>query len=124
MKKILSILLLLFVVSCMKDPIDDYQMIVDIPEKLQIVEPVGLKLESTFVTNKVSINAKFKTSGTYRIKLIDISGKVVSHEKITAESGDNLLNVYTTSLEKSSYRVQLLDEFNNLLGTESFVMVN
>lgn len=124
MKKILSILLLLFVASCMKDPIDDYQMIVDIPEKLQIVEPVGLKLESTFVTNKVSINAKFKTSGNYRIKLIDISGKVVSQEKITAESGDNILNVYTTSLEKSSYRVQLVDEFNNLLGTESFVMVN
>lgn len=122
MKKLLSILLLLVVFGCMKDPIDDYEIITEVPEALQIVEPIGLKLENTFVTNKVSINAKFDKMGSYRIKIIDISGRVVSSEKISADEGDNLLNIYTTALDKSSYQVQILDEFNNILGMESFVM--
>lgn len=122
MKKLLSILLLLVVFGCMKDPIDDYEIITEVPEALQIVEPIGLRLENTFVTNKVSINAKFDKMGSYRIKIIDISGRVVSSEKISADEGDNLLNIYTTALDKSSYQVQILDEFNNILGMESFVM--
>lgn len=122
MKKLLSILLLLVVFGCMKDPIDDYEIITEVPESLQIVEPIGLKLQNTFVTNKVSINAKFDKMGSYRIKIVDISGRVVSSEKISADEGDNLLNIYTTALDKSSYQVQILDEFNNILGMESFVM--
>lgn len=122
MKKLLSILLLLVVFGCMKDPIDDYEIITEVPESLQIVEPIGLRLQSTFVTNKVSINAKFDKMGSYRIKIVDISGRVVSSEKISADEGDNLLNIYTTALDKSSYQVQILDEFNNILGMESFVM--
>ena len=122
MKKLLSILLLLIVFGCMKDPIDDYEIITEVPESLQIVEPIGLKLQNTFVTNKVSINAKFDKMGSYRIKIVDISGRVVSSEKISADEGDNLLNIYTTALDKSSYQVQILDEFNNILGMESFVM--
>lgn len=122
MKKLLSILLLLVVFGCMKDPIDDYEIITEVPESLQIVEPIGLKLQNAFVTNKVSINAKFDKMGSYRIKIVDISGRVVSSEKISADEGDNLLNIYTTALDKSSYQVQILDEFNNILGMESFVM--
>ena len=122
MKKLLSILLLLVLVGCMKDELEDFTMIDEIPESLTIVEPIGLKLQSTFVTNKVSINAKFDKMGSYRIKIIDISGRVVSSEKISADEGDNLLNIYTTALDKSSYQVQILDEFNNILGMESFVM--
>lgn len=124
MKKLLSILLLLVLVGCMKDELEDFTMIDEIPESLTIVEPIGLKLQSTFVTNKVSINAKFDKMGSYRIKIIDISGRVVSSEKISADEGDNLLNIYTTALDKSSYQVQILDQFNNVLGIESFVMVD
>jgi hypothetical protein len=124
MKKSLLILLLFVVFGCTKDLIDDYEINAEVPESLKIIEPIGLKLESTFVTNKVSINAKFDKIGTYRIKIIDISGKVVSSEKIFADQGDNLLNVYTTALDKSSYQVHILDEFNNVLGIESFVMIN
>ena len=122
MKKLLSILLLLVVFFFLKDPMDDYEIITEVPQALQIVEPIGLKLANTFVTNKVSINAKFDKMGSYRIKIIDISGRVVSSEKISADEGDNLLNIYTTALDKSSYQVQILDEFNNILGMESFVM--
>lgn len=124
MKKLLSILLLLVVFGCMKDPIDDYEITKDVPESLQIVEPIGLKLENTFVTNKVSINAKFDKMGTYKIRIVDIAGRVVSSEKISADEGDNLLTVYTTALDKSSYQVHILDQFNNVLGIESFVMID
>ena len=123
MKKLLSILVLLVLVGCMKDEFEDFDMINEIPESLTIAEPIGLKLQSTFVTNKVSINAKFGETGTYQIKIIDISGRVVSSEKISADEGDNLLTVYTTALDKSSYQVHIVDQFNNVLGIESFVMI-
>ena len=124
MKKLLSILLLLVLVGCMKDELEDFTIIDEIPESLTIVEPIGLRLQSTFVTNKVSINAKFDKMGTYKIRIIDIAGRVVSSEKISADEGDNLLTVYTTALDKSSYQVHILDQFNNVLGIESFVMVD
>jgi len=122
MKKLLSILILSVLLGCTHDELEDFTMIDEIPESLTIAEPIGLKLANTFVTNKVSINAKFDKMGSYRIKIIDISGRVVSSEKISADEGDNLLNIYTTALDKSSYQVQILDEFNNILGMESFVM--
>lgn len=124
MKKYITLLTLLVLAGCSKDPFEDIVSFVEVPEVLQIAEPIGLKLESTIVTNKVAINAKFDIPGTYRLRIIDIAGKVVSQEKITAEAGDNLLNVYTTALDKSGYQVQLLDNFNNLLGVESFVIQN
>lgn len=124
MKKLLSILLLLGLVGCVHDDIEDFDMVTEVPESLMIPEPIGLKLESAFVTNKVSINAKFGEVGTYKIKIIDISGRVVSSEKLSADSGDNLLTIYTTALNKSSYKVQILDDFNNILGVESFVMID
>jgi len=108
----------------MKDPIDDYKITTEVPESLQIVGPIGLKLENTFVTNKVSINVKFDKMGTYKIRIVDIAGRVVSSEKISADEGDNLLTVYTTALDKSSYQVHILDQFNNVLGIESFVMID
>lgn len=121
MKKLIPLLTILLL-GCAKDPIEDYQIITEVPEALQIVEPIGLKLESNFVSNKVSINAKFDLAGNYRLKIIDISGRVVSQDKIYAEAGDNLLNIYTTALDKSAYKVHIVDEFNNILGIESFIM--
>ena len=124
MKKYISLITLFVILGCAKDPLDDFIEIAEVPETLQIAEPIGLKLESTIVTNKVAINAKFDAPGSYRIKIIDIAGKVVSQEKISAEAGNNLLNIYTTALDKSGYQVQILDNFNNLLGVESFVIQN
>jgi len=123
MKKILTLSILTLLLGCSPDSIEDFEPIVELPEQLQIAEAVGLKLENSFVTNKVSINAKFDIAGTYRIKIIDISGRVVSQDKIQAKEGDNILNIYTTALDKSSYRVQLVDQYNNILGVESFVMI-
>lgn len=124
MKKITTLLALLILLGCAKDELEFEAPFAEVPEALQIMDPIGLKLESAIVTNKVAINAKFDIDGTYRIKIIDISGKVVSQDKITATAGDNLLNIYTTALDKSSYQVHITDNFNNVLGIESFTMID
>jgi len=124
MKKLLTLLSLFVVLGCTKDEFEDFNYIEEVPEALQIVDPIGLKLESAIVTNKVAINAKFDVEGNYRIKIINIAGKVVSQDKVFASAGDNLLNIYTTALDKSSYQVHIVDQFNNVLGIESFTMID
>lgn len=96
-----------------------------VPEALVIEEPQGIKLENYVVDNQVDINVKLPVDGIYRIKIIDLSGKMVSQEKLTAKKGDNILKIYVNALPVSSYEVQLLDdETNLLLGTELFAMKN
>ena len=125
MKKIITLLTLFVLLGCTKDEFEDFDTsFTEVPETLQIVDPIGLKLESAIVTNKVAINAKFDVGGDYRIKIINIAGKVVSQDKITATAGDNLLNIYTTALDKSSYQVHIVDQFNNVLGIETFTIIN
>lgn len=124
MKKLISLLTLFVLLGCTKDEFEDFQYVQEVPEALQIAEPIGLKLANVFVTDKVAINAKFDLAGNYRIKILDIAGKVVSQDKIYANEGDNLLNIYTTALDKSSYQVHIVDQFNNILGIESFVIQN
>jgi hypothetical protein len=98
MKKLLiSLFVITMVVGCSNDEILIPQS-ENTPQSLAMVEKVGLKLESTIVTDKVAINAKLPTNGDYRIRIIDIVGKVISQDKITAKEGDNVLSIYTSSL--------------------------
>jgi hypothetical protein len=121
MKKLLiSLFVITMVVGCSNDEIFEPQTIT--PQSLVMVEKVGLKLESTIVTDKVAINAKLPTNGDYRIRIIDIVGKVISQDKITAKEGDNVLSIYTSSLPKSSYTIELQDEYGNVLGSSIFVI--
>lgn len=125
MKKIVfGLFALLMVMSCTKDTFEIEEQSSFVPKALQIVEPVGLKLESTFVTDKVSINVKLPQDGVYRLKIKNIEGKLVSQEKLTAVKGDNLLSIYTNSLEKTSYSIDLQDESGNILGSSIFVILN
>lgn len=125
MKKItIGLLFLGMLVACTRDEFQIEDPMVFVPETLQIVEPVGLKLESTFVTDKVSINVKLPQDGIYRLKIKNIEGKLVSQEKLTAVKGDNLLSIYTNSLEKTSYSIDLQDESGNVLGSSIFVILN
>ena len=123
MKKLLiSLIILIFVVGCTKD--DDIIFQSTTPKSLIMTESVGLKLESTIVTDKVLINAKLPNVGNYRIKIKDIVGKLVSQDKITATAGDNVLSIYTASLPKSSYTIELQDEYGNILGSSIFVIMD
>lgn len=123
MKKslIITALSVLVMTSCERDMIEPINM-VDVPETLQIVDVQGLKLESTIVSDEVSMNVKLEYSGTYRIKIKDISGELISQEKINGDKGDNILKVYVSTLPKSSYTLQLTDYDHKVLGITTIVV--
>ena len=86
MKKIL-LLTLLLVLGCAKDI--DYE-IVDftfVPDELVIAEDAGLRLASNIVHGNVDINVKLPSAGTYRIRVLDITNRIISQEKIQALQG-------------------------------------
>ena len=57
MKKITTLLALLILLGCAKDELEFEAPFAEVPDALQIMDPIGLKLESAIVTNKVAINA-------------------------------------------------------------------
>ena len=87
-----------------------------VPETLVIKEEVGIKLDSNFATTEVKMNVKLNSSGNYYIKVLNISGKVVAKELVNGKIGDNIFTVYTSTLPKSSYRLELFHE-DNKVGT-------
>ena len=124
MKKVLVLLCLVLFVSCMNDddilsPIDNG---VDVPESLVIGDLQGLKLESNIVSDEVRMNVKLPYSGTYRIKIRDISKELISQEKITANEGDNLLKVYVSSLPKDGYTIELTNNIHEVLGLTTLIV--
>ena len=123
MKKVLyTIGIILMLVGCSKDSFEIVDPIQMVPESMEMVEVRGIKLETVFVSDKVSVNVKLDKGAQVRLKIRDISGKLVSQEKLTAKEGNNLLSIYTNSLEKSSYTVQLTTDGGNVLGSGIFVM--
>lgn len=92
----------------------------EVTPQLQIKNVVGIKLESSFVTNEVLMNVKSELEGKVTIKIFDISNKVVSKEEIVVKSGDNILKVYTSTLPQSAYRIGLFDDNGNQLGITDF----
>ena len=89
-----------------------------VPETLVIKEEVGIKLDSNFATTEVKMNVKLNSSGNYYIKVLNISGKVVAKELVNGKIGDNIFTVYTSTLPKSSYRLELFYE-EEKVGTTS-----
>ena len=125
MKKVLLLLSVFLLIGCMDDdiisPIDD---IVEVPESLQIAEVQGLKIESTIVSDEVRMNIKLPYTGTYRVKIRDISKNLVSQEKLDANEGDNILKVYVSSLENNGYTLELTDDNHDIIGIASIVVNN
>ena len=98
-----------------------------VPEAVQTVKPEltiatasGIKLESTFTTVEVAINAKVATAGKAVIKIYDISNRVVSKEEIDVVAGDNVLKVHTAILPSSAYRISLTDATGVVVGVADF----
>jgi uncharacterized protein YcfL len=88
--------------------------------ELVIVNSVGIKLQSSFVTSEVAMNVKSQVAGTATIKIFDISNKVVSKETINLKVGDNLLKVYTSTLPSSAYRIGFYDANGKEMGITDF----
>ena len=121
-QKIYYTVLFSLFLACSPDYDFEIQPYTFVPESLQIVEPTGIKLENYVVEGQVAINVKLPQDGEYRIKIIDLSGKLVSQEKLTAKEGDNILKIYVNALPVSSYTVELYTTSNVLLGKEIFAM--
>ena len=121
MKKIIIVFLMVMVVGCVSDELQDIYPQSFISENLKIEEPIGLKLETIFVFDKVSINVKLPQDGTYRLKIRNISNELVSQERLTAKEGNNFLSIYTKNLSKSSYTVELTTDDHTVLGRTVFV---
>ena len=122
MKKLITLLFLVLLTSCMKDEFIEPINLVEVPESLEISEVQGLKLESAIVSDEVRMNVKLPYSGIYRIKIRDISKNLVSQEKIEGNEGDNILKVYVSSLDKDGYIVELTDDVHDMLGLTTFVV--
>jgi hypothetical protein len=109
---IILIFTVIFACSQMDEPITPTN---SIPLELSL-NSVGIKLESNFVTNEAKMNVKLSEADKITIKIVDLSGKVVSSENIDAKAGDNILTVYTKALPRSSYELQLFNSKNQQIG--------
>jgi len=123
MKNLISLLILLTLVSCARDIEDTAVPVLEVPERLVIDDLQGIRLGSLIVSQQVNINTKLPEAGMYRIKIYDFSGKLVNQEKLKGVKGDNILNIYVSSLPKSSYTVELRTMSNELIGRELFSVI-
>ncbi len=106
-------------VGCRKSPIDIIQP-VNPNAELKMSATAGIKLQSQFVTSEVAMNVKLETAGNVTVKILDIANRVVSKETMYANSGDNILKVYTTALPASAYRIALYDANGKMIGITDF----
>jgi uncharacterized protein YcfL len=120
MKKVLLVLFgAIILVGCRKSPIDIIQP-VNPNAELNMSASAGIKLQSQFVTSEVAMNVKLEAAGNVTVKILDIANRVVSKETMYANSGDNILKVYTTALPASAYRVAVYDASGKMIGITDF----
>jgi len=122
MKKVLSLLALIFILGCAQDEefivIDENQ---EVPEALFIQDLVGVKLASAIVSDRVAMNVKLPSDGVYRVKIRhSMTNELISQERLTGKEGDNILKVYVNTLEKSSYKLELTKEDHTTIGITVF----
>ena len=77
---------------------------------------VGIKLASNFVTTEAKMNVRLQEADNVTIKIVDLTGKVVSSETVEAKAGDNILSVYTKALPRSSYELHLYNSKKEQIG--------
>lgn len=87
---------------------------------LIIANSIGIKLQTSFVTDNVAMNVKMEGDQTVTIKIFDITNKVISKEIVEAKSGDNILKVYTAALPPSAYRIGIYASNGTQLGITDF----
>jgi len=119
MKKVSLVLFgLILFVGCRKVDVPMQPQVIS--DNLKISSSVGLKLETSFITNEVAMNIKSDVAQTVTVKIFDISNRVVSKSTSEVKVGDNILRVYTSALPSSAYRIALYDVAGNMLGITDF----
>ena len=113
MKKILFIFVILLV-GCTK---------IDIPTPTPPVEKIFNVGESS-VTNGQSIYFDLSSNTVHYLTLIDKStGQVVSREKFTGQTGENVKKIYTNSLPKG-YLYLVLEDVDKKELKKTTIIVN
>jgi hypothetical protein len=121
MKNILIIAFLITIlVGCRKETSIVPKVKINATQELKINSTTGIKLQSSFVTTEVLMNAKLEKDDKAVIKIFDISNRVVSKEEVSVTSGDNILKVYTSALPQSAYRIALYGSNGVMLGITDF----
>jgi hypothetical protein len=119
MKKVSLVLFgLILLAGCRKVDVPFQPQVIS--DNLKISSSVGLKLETSFITNEVAMNIKSDVAQTVTVKIFDISNRVVSKSTSEVKVGDNILRVYTSALPSSAYRIALYDVAGNMLGITDF----
>ena len=116
-QKIYYTVLFTLFLACSPDYDFEIEPYTFVPEVLVIKEEVGIKLDSNFATTEVRMNVKLNSLGNYYIKVLNITGKVVAKELVNGRIGDNIFTVYTSTLPKSSYRLELFHEDDKVGAT-------
>jgi hypothetical protein len=114
---LLGIILLIFI-GC--DRQDEILPVTTISDNLKISENIGIRLDSPFVTESVEVNVKIQLPGIYTIKIFDISNRVISKEDTFLKQGDNIIEINTTILPRSAYRLSLSKSNGQVLGITDF----
>jgi hypothetical protein len=113
-----AVLVFLIFSGCNRE--DEILPISGIPDELKISESIGIKLETPFVTENVEVNVKIQLPGIYTIKIFDISNKVISKEDTFLKQGDNIIEINTSILPRSAYRLSLSKSNGQVLGITDF----
>jgi hypothetical protein len=106
---------LLFIITLSCSEVEEPIVTSSIPTDLGL-NTVGIKLASNFVTDEAKMNIRLESADKVTVKIVDLSGKVVSSESVEAKKGDNILSVYTKALPRSSYELHLYNSSNQQIG--------
>ena len=52
-----------------------------------------------------------------------MNNELISQERVTGREGDNILKVYVSALDKSSYMLELTNEFHVVIGRTAFTVL-
>lgn len=111
---------LIFITSCTNEDLLVPTSAEEVKKELKVVGNVGIKVETPFVKEEVSMNVKAETAGKYSVKILNIANRPVSSEEVELKAGNNILKIYAKVLPSSAYRIGLFDLNGNLLGIGDF----
>ncbi len=95
----------------------------ELPTPVMPIEKIFTVTESR-VENGQSIYFDLPSAGTYTLTLIDKeTNQVISREKFTGQSGENVKKIYTKSLQ-SKYLYLLLEDINKAQIAKTIITVN
>ena len=114
--KIILLCCMGFIISCHK-------------EEILPVTPPKVKLDiftqtETSISNGDQVMFKLTSDSTYTLKLVDKStNQVISKEKVTGKVGENLINIYTKSIQ-SKYLYLVLEDGNKKQINKTTIIIN